>query len=706
MNEKERVIEYFNTPFEICNFDDYDYTTLNNIPVDMPRGNKKTKLNECFIMLDTETSKSKQDVYRMVKSGKRLKREYDENRNYIVKWSIAINVYGFNIVCLWGSRPTDAVNTIEKIINNMGGNYTRIYVANLSYDYTFLRKFFFSTWGTPAAMLATKPHYPISIQFQNGVELRDSLILSQRSIEKWGEDLDVAHKKAVGKWEYKKIRNQKDDITDDELLYICNDVLCGVECLDATRRTLGKTVRGIPLTATGIPRGELRTIGTKHNAHDRAKQLYCDYAQYLRFERVYHGGYTHANRNVNGWTINNVVCYDFASKYPACLLAYKFPMEKFTPLGYDPAPEELLQGAEDEAYIFDAEFTNIRLKNYWFPMPALQLSKVENVVDPVTDNGRILEAASCKITLTEIDFEIIYKYYDFDDCKITNCEFAAKDYLPRWITDYIYKIFQEKTMYKGGDPVIYAIKKAKLNCIYGTMVQKLLHTIITENYETGEYIVEQPNSEEEYNKALKRRGLFLFYPWGLYVTAYAMRDLFRLGECAASPEDWIYSDTDSCYFAGVDENKINDYNKNMIETLSGRGYPGVEHNGRLYWLGVAELDGRYSEFRAHHSKCYAARDAETGILKITVAGVPKKNGAKCLKDDMENFKPGFIFDGETTGKLTHVYQYVDEIYIDENGNEVADSVNLIPCDYLTSPTIEQKIDDIFTEEIEVQVFDD
>ena len=69
------------------------------------------------------------------------------------------------------------------------------------------------------------------------------------------------------------------------------------------------------------------------------------------------------------------------------------------------------------------------------------------------------------------------------------------------------------------------------------------------------------------------------------------------------------------------------------------------------------------------------------MLHITVAGVPKE-GAKCLKDDLTNFRKDFIFDGETTGKLAHYYIFSDRgIYIDEFGNEVGDSIDLQPCDY-------------------------
>ena len=53
-------------------------------------------------------------------------------------------------------------------------------------------------------------------------------------------------------------------------------------------------------------------------------------------------------------------------------------------------------------------------------------------------------------------------------------------------------------------------------------------------------------------------------------------------------------------------------------------------------------------------------------------------------EDIRNFKPGFTFDGEKSGKKLHTYKFVDDIYIDENGNETGDSVDLSPCDYILS----------------------
>ena len=109
----------------------------------------------------------------------------------------------------------------------------------------------------------------------------------------------------------------------------------------------------------------------------------------------------------------------------------------------------------------------------------------------------------------------------------------------------------------------------------------------------------------------------------------------------------------------------------------------MEHNGRTYWLGIAELDKVCTEFRGLHSKCYAYRDTDKE-LHITVAGVPKK-GVWCLHNNLDNFKIGFSFKGRYTGKLTHTY-FCGTIHTDARGNRLGDSIDLSPCDYkITDP---------------------
>ena len=186
----------------------------------------------------------------------------------------------------------------------------------------------------------------------------------------------------------------------------------------------------------------------------------------------------------------------------------------------------------------------------------------------------------------------------------------------------------------------------------------------------------------------------------MWCTAYAFYNLHTLGKCVASDGVWLYSDTDSCYSTKWDEEKVAEYNKKCREKLLANGYGAVNYEGKEFWLGEATIDGIYKEFRTVGAKRYCVRYEESDELKITVAGVPKK-GVKCLKNDINNFKRGFVFDGETTGKLQHTYYFESDIWIDKDGNERADSIDLSPASYVLDDVTVVDWEKIWEEELEI-----
>lgn len=686
-------------PYKIYFYDDFDFGFLNHIvyqkrPV---RGDPDT-VNDCFIMADTETSKKK-EVFKTIENEGTVTTVHE---NHVVAWTISIRAVGRNIVTLYGRRPSEFCECVDRILNTLPGEKTVIYFHNMAYDYVFLRKFLFLSFGHPEHELNTKPHYPVCIEFENGLILKDSLILAQRSIEKWGKDMNVEHQKAVGKWDYDKIRNQDEDFTPDELEYIEHDTLCGVECLDALRIALTKKVYSMPYTATGIPREDVRKRGRKENANQFFRRCVMDFDLYKMSENVYHGGYTHANRHEVGFIQDRAEAYDFASSYPFQLISKKYPMAAFSPLS-DKKADFILQNADEYAFMFKLIMLRPRLKDDSIPMPALQFSKCVKIINAVNDNGRVLRAEYAEIFLNEVDLQEIVRQYDFDGHVCHNVYAATKGYLPRWLTDYIYSLYEDKTKLKGGDPVLYALAKSKLNSVYGMCVQKNIREEIVEDFDSGEYRISAEKTEKElYDEFLSKRGNVLLYQWGIWCTSYAQDALFQLGRCVSGT--WLYSDTDSVYADEWDREALAAYNEKCKEELRANGYGPVIHAGREWWLGCAEPDHVYAEFITLGSKRYAGRDEE-GKIRITVAGVPKK-GAACLQDDIRNFKRGFIFDGETTGKLLHVYIYTDGIRIDENGNETGDSVDLNPCSYVLDQTDIKTWDDLFTDEILIEYFEE
>ena len=724
--ERREYIEN-NIPYNMTRFDAFDYNHLTEcIGVKKKAGRgASVSYNDIIIMADTETSKQKPNsTYYEDKeiNGSVIKiKKYNPVANYIVAWTISLRAYGTNIVTLYGSRPAEFIECLKRLRQSLKGDEIYIYWHNMSYDWVFVRKHMFKTFGHPEHQLNTKSHYPIWIKFANGIVFKDSLILAQRKLEKWSEDLGVEHQKAVGKWNYDKIRTQSGQFTPDELTYIENDTLAGVECIDATMKALNKRIYSMPFTATGIPREECRKIAKKNNGRQTFLSMVLDYEKYIQATRVYHGGYTHANRYLIDKLILNVACYDFSSSYPFVMLSEKYPMERFNDYE-DCSLDDILDMSEQYAFMYKLILVDVELKDAHNPMPALQYSKCTSCVNPIIDNGRILKADYIEIWLNEIDGRIIYDTYKYKKHICTNVCYAEKGYLPRWFTDYVYSLYEAKCKLKNGDPVLYSIAKAKLNSLYGMCVQKSIKENLVENYVTGDYEPQdtldengEPMTDEDiYNKFVNNNKSVLPYQWGVWVTSYAMNNLFTLAKCCIDDDGWshfVYSDTDSVYSDYWNTEQLEAYNNGVLEKLRANNYDSVIYEGETYTLGVAEFDGHYSEYKVLGAKRYCCRYSSDprnkaknyGKLKITVAGVPK-DAVDCLHDDINVFTNGFIFEGVDTGKLTHHYMITDSIYT-EGDIELADSVDLTPCDYLLSSIDVVDIDSIFEEEIEVQVYD-
>lgn len=677
-------------------WNNFQYAILDNCIFYESTVKNRPSYNDITMMIDTETSKpDSKDVI----------------DNHIVIWTLSIRLFDINIATLYGRKPSELMQCIETIHNHLKGAQTAFYVFNLGYDYVFLRKFFFKQFGFPVSELNVKPHQPIVLKFENGIIIKDALILAQCKLEKWAKDLNVEHQKASGDWDYNIIRHQNSDITDEELHYAEYDTLAGVECLDTLKNQLHKNIGTMPFTSTGILRELIAKEGAKNHAKDWFRKNCPTFKQYQKLTKVYHGGYTHGNRAHLEEKIttekygDDVLGGDFASSYPFVLFL-KYPSGKFVELD-NKSMDFIIKNADKYAFMFKLIATNIRLKDDCFPMPYLQYSKCEYTINALVDNGRILAADYVEIYLNEVDLMIIAKQYQMHQHICVEVEACVKEYLPRWFTDIVFQLFKDKTALKGVDKVRYTIAKYKLNACYGLCCQRWDKRLIIETL-SGEYEYDDSLTDEEiFNKTIKKRSTILPYQVGVWCTSYAAYNLFQMGSMC---KIWLYSDTDSCYGIHWDMKRVQSYNQRCIDFIKERGYSGVLHNNRYYHLGIIEFDDEsvYTEFKYMGAKRYCGRCKDDNKLHITVAGVPKSNGAKCLKDDIANFHRGFVFDGLITKKLTHKHIYIDEIYINEYGDEVGDSIDLSPCDYELDATVYHSLDEYIEalETVQIQLAED
>ena len=183
------------------------------------------------------------------------------------------------------------------------------------------------------------------------------------------------------------------------------------------------------------------------------------------------------------------------------------------------------------------------------------------------------------------------------------------------------------------------------------------------------WLTEKPDIVKAIDKYNKGKRRFLYYPWGVWVTAYARRNLFD--GIKAFGGDYLYSDTDSIKALHGEQHTgyIERYNAEIIEKLKQackhHGIPesaimpktvkGIEKP-----LGVWDYEGKYDKFKTLGAKRYLV--LKNGQLQLTVAGVGKKNGAAWLMNEYKSteaafaaFEDGLLFPEDATGKNTHTY---------------------------------------------------
>ena len=249
-------------------------------------------------------------------------------------------------------------------------------------------------------------------------------------------------------------------------------------------------------------------------------------------------------------------------------------------------------------------------------------------------------------TITEVDLKIIDKTYTYSRKEIANFRIYKKGYLPKELITSIIKLYSDKTTLKGvkGKEQEYLVSKGLLNSVYGMMVTDFIRDEIlytTDWVPVPDLSPEEQKkiNEQQLNKYNNSRRRFLFFPWGIWCTCFARRNLF-LGitefcnmDNGFDGCDLLYEDTDSLKVINIDRHRefIDKYNrlcefklKKMCE------HHGIDYNellpktikGVVKPLGVWDNDGHYEKFKALRAKAYMV--LENGKLNITVSGVNKK----------------------------------------------------------------------------------
>ena len=540
-----------------------------------------------------------------------------------------------------------------------------IYIHNLSFEFQFFRKYF--DWLN---VFATRSRNPIKALTSYGIEFRDSLILSGYKLANVAKNL-TSHKipKMVGDLDYSLTRTKDTTFSKKELGYMLNDVRILIAYIDEQREEYGDITK-IPLTNTGRVRRFVRNECFKEKSyHSKIKaQTIKDENEYLTLKQAFAGGFTHANPNHVGKKYHNIASFDFTSSYPTVMIAEQYPSSKAIPQKwvnwkrFNEINEKALQ-------IFTVEFTGLQTKVYFDNY--ISKNKCLDIKGEIENNGRIFSADYLKIIITSVDWDIIKQVYSWKTVKVSNQIAYYKDYLPKPIIQSILHFYKKKTTLKHvkGKEAEYMHGKGMLNSCYGMAVTDIIHD--EEIYSGDQWSEQHADGQKEIDNYNKSYNRFLYYPWGVFVTAYARHNLWS--GILEFKDDYIYSDTDSIKAKNYKKHMkyIDEYNQEITNKLEKcLDHYGIDKSelapldvdGIPHPLGLWDFEGVYKTFKTLGAKRYIVETSK-GKLEITIAGLPKDKGRdyllKVSNNDMnkvfQKFTDKMKVPENDSGKMTAYY---------------------------------------------------
>lgn len=548
----------------------------------------------------------------------------------------------------------ELISQLIKVLDIKQSKRLIIYVHNLGYEFQFMRKRI--KWAKDKedndVVFSLKKRRPIYALTADGIEYRCSYFLSNVNLGYIGSEMLFKYPvpKMLGDLDYSKIRTKNTKLTDRELGYCVNDVRVVMAFIQEKIENEGGIVN-LPLTNTGYVRKFTRAYcngSYEPNEHLRRKRS-CEYhsimkalkitsqGEYYALKQAFAGGFTHAsptkarfgnNKNETYWI--NVGSADISSSYPFTMVSSYFPMSTCKYIGAVKYPEQFNKLINEYCCLFKIKFKG--LYQLWHYESYISVSKcIELSDDYISQNGRLCEAEECSIYMTELDFDIVSNIYDWREIEITDMRVYQRGYLPRDFIMAILELYQAKTTLKGEpDRVVeYMIKKGMLNSSYGMAVTDIVRDDAIYCHGKWESIEADSFSQlNDYNKGYNR---FLFYPWGVWVTAHARHNLWQA--ILEFGEDYIYADTDSVKGLNFEKHMqfFYVYNANVrIKLASMCAYYHIpskytrplNKKGEHVTIGVWDFEESYTKFRTLGAKRYLYQ-YKSGLLGLTVSGVNK-----------------------------------------------------------------------------------
>ena len=634
------------------------------------KGKSKIKVLDTPVILDTETA-------------------WNHDENNPETWIVSIQVL-FNGKYYFFQTPLELMEFYNNLIQTYDlGKYRRIvtFIHNQSYDLSYLLPYLQMCCPDMEDhhILLADSHKIINYR-QGGLCFNCTYLLTQSSLETWGENMNVTHKKKVGLYDYERIIYQDafQTFTQQDFEYAKYDVLSMSECLTKQLQAHSDTVLSVPMTHTGYIRRMLRN-SCKSDKYYRERMFLntrLDVDSYKFCANSYSGGYVHNNKWFRDIVVeptqefcNEYLCEDrtdwfgmhrdFRSHYPSQIRCYPLPFGRpelfydyhdplYRRLRKNVTIKQVLDMYPVYSTITKLYITRMELKDNKTAFPFMQCSKMfggsfKRGVDTLEDNGRLVKLLRGHF-VTYVDnhtLKILLEQYHITGMVVKVYRFE-NHYVPDCIAKVIDKLFKEKTDYKTAEKELekqfgkfdnrtidahfnLMLAKSLLNAIYGCMATNPCKPEYDYNIlnSTRATITKGVTTDTEIEEALERfyenKNSFLPYQVGCFVTALARSELYEYIR-AIGEKYCVYCDTDSIfYISNPDiEKRVESLNTEKAKTAQFV----IDAQGNKIQYDVFDPEPVWYAFKGLHSKCYAiiAENKKTHEkeLQATISGIPAR----------------------------------------------------------------------------------
>ena len=605
----------------------------------------------------------------------------------------------------------DAIYVLERLYDEYQLSKDRrlvIYIHNLGHEHVFMTQLLTNLWGMPKTLLV-KPRKPLTIRWDNGIELRDSLRLFQKSLARATEGCQ--HEKMVGDLDYSIRRTPDTPLSPTVWNYIVNDVQGLYEAIERLKQERGYNQATIPLTNTGMVLDEVnKRVRRDYRCLKAMRKLTLDADQMRLAYKCMAGGDTHGARWRAGRVYDWCNSADLKSAHPSQQILRNFPEGEPITLDPDDCDEQALDLLIREGYGWLGKIVigDIAIRP-GCPDPTISISKCEDVEElQGVDNGRLLGAMAVTVYMDSNDWQRCREAYQHSFMHGLEIVCFRLAYLPDAFRGAVLDFFKVKEGAEDGPERDFA--KICVNTIFGAAAQKVIRDeyilSIDDALEVDHLLWEDNLTRKSAEQVYKAQQNKLPFLWGLWTSSLTRLYLWELIK-QVGWERVIYWDTDSCKYVGDKVPEIDTiYNESVRRECIDRGAVVTNREGNDVYIGTAEdehpmVQYGYQKFTFLHAKCYAAeawdKKQKKYVIETTISGVCKANGAAALRGDIANLQAGLFIPDAGGLALTYHDAPVHTRYDFKRPTATASWIEMQPRQYLVSDGIRDMVEDMDSE---------